>query len=135
MSDLLSRLRIATSYYDESLPPEIIEPVQPTLTSLNPTSIVMGTPTLVTVTGIEFTHSSKIRSAFTDQITTYISPTQLSFMAEADTVGHTTIEVANGELISNSIDLNVTASVGDEEEPPPEEPPPDGNGETEPPAA
>jgi len=111
MTDLSGRLRAATGYYDGSYPPELITPPTnpPTLTSLNPTSIVVDTPTLVTVTGTNFYSGSRIFASGTQQITHYISPTQLSYEALADQApGHSTVEVHNGTQISNSIDLQVT---------------------------
>jgi hypothetical protein len=105
-------------YYDESVTPDIIAgappPVLPTITALTPATMVVNTPTTITVTGTNYDAGSVIYqgSPPVAQITTYISATSLSFSAEADQVGHFSVEVRNGNRRSNSMDCAVTAVAG-----------------------
>jgi hypothetical protein len=130
MSDMMGRLRVAARYYDESYPPDLYDPteLQPSIASLAPSSIVIATPTTVTVTGTNFDASRSV--VWVDgvaQATTYISATSVSYQAEGDQVGSQTVVVHNGSRISNPVELTVTATAGELETattPPPVDPPP-----------
>jgi len=104
-------VRLALSaYYDQALPPDILTPTTPTLAALNPNSIVVNTPTLVSLAGGGFTHNSRVVVDGVVQPTTFVSDTELTYTALADTVGDQTVEVHNGSLKSTAFTLTVTAA-------------------------
>jgi hypothetical protein len=114
-----ARFRQLSAYYDQSLPPWVISPPTPTLTALDPASIVAGDPpVVVTLTGTNFTPLSKVWADEEAQATTYVDATTLAYNAQADMVGSQTITVHNEPEVSNAIELEVTD--GTESEPAPE---------------
>ena len=130
----MNRLRVASTYYDQSLPPDVMgEGTPPTLTTLAPASIVVATPTPLVVTGTGFKSNAKVWADEEQQLTTYVNSTTLHYTAQADQTGTQDITVHNGSLISNAKVLTVTATAGEfsaeqEESPEPEpepEPEPD----------
>jgi hypothetical protein len=103
--------RMLADYYDQSLPTRLYAPPPtPVVTTLAPNSIVVATPTAVVVTGTGFTPSSFVWADEEEQATTYISPTQLDYSAEADQVGTQDITVQTRGVASNAVVLTVTAT-------------------------
>jgi IPT/TIG domain len=111
MTDTLSGTHRVLTYYDASYPPEVLNPSPPaplTLASLNPTSITAAAaPELVTLTGTGFTSASRVWADEEEQITTHVSSTELTYMAQGDDEGSQTITVRRGAEVSNSIELTV----------------------------
>lgn len=108
-------LRVVAPAYEHSYPPDIYgPPPTPAVTALSPSSIVVDTPTPCQVNGTGFTHNSHVFVDDVEQITTYVSSTVLRYTAEASSVGTQDITVvtehAGGDLTSNSVVLNVTAT-------------------------
>jgi len=103
-------MSIYTDPYQHSYPPLLF--VTPTLALLNPASIVVNTPTQVTVTGTGFHPGSVIWADEEAQVTTYVSATILRYTAQADAVGAQDITVHNGSAASASLTLTVTATGG-----------------------
>jgi hypothetical protein len=123
MSDL-----IRNGYYDQSLPPDILPtptpPAAATLTTITPDTIVAGPAgkTLVVVAGTGFTGGSKVYADEAQQITTFVSDTELTYQAEADQAGTQDITVtanAQGASPSNGLVLTVTAAAGTQAARPP----------------
>jgi hypothetical protein len=79
----------------------------PTLTSLAPPSVVVATPTLVTLTGTGFSAWSKVWADEEAQVTTFVNPTTLTYHAEADQEGSQTITVHDPNGVSNAVELDV----------------------------
>ena len=79
----------------------------PTLTSLSPDYIHLGAPTTVVVTGTGFSRWSKVWADEAAQNTTYVSPTELTYWAQADQVGSQTITVHDPNGTSEAIELQV----------------------------
>lgn len=101
-------------YYDQSYPPWVFTPGPvPAVTTLAPSSIVVDTPTLVTVTGTGFTPQSKVAVDGVRQSTTFVSATSLTYTAEADEAGAQDVRVVDqfGQ-VSNAASLTVTATAG-----------------------
>ena len=119
---------MTSTYYEESYPTTLWAPAD--LGSLNPISVVVNTPTPVTITGTGFTPSSRVMVDGDIYPTQYISPTQLRFIAQGDSVGTQNVSVLNGGTNSDTLILGVTATGRASEAPskPPEAP-------TEPPEA
>jgi hypothetical protein len=130
MTDLMRRV---SAYYDASYPPDILVPPElapaAVLTTLNPASIIVATPTLCIVNGTGFVPASRVWADEEVQTTTYVSDTQLQYTAQADLAGTQDITVtvnAHGDNRSNGLILNVTATAEDQPaEEPTDEPPPD----------
>jgi len=99
------------TFYDTSYPPSLW--TAPDLGSLNPLSVVVDTPTPVTITGTGFTPRSRV---YVDGVfyptTEYVSPTQVRFTGQGDTVGTQDITVRNGSTESDTLVLGVTATAG-----------------------
>jgi hypothetical protein len=105
--------RMLTAYYDQSLPPELTAPPVPTVDALAPTSIVVDTPTPVTVTGTGFKSATEVVVDGVMQLTQYVDATTLRYVAEASAVGTQTITaITRGVASSNSQVLTVTATGG-----------------------
>ena len=84
----------------------------PVLTSINPTSINVGTLNL-TVTGGNFLSGSQVLLAGVPLATTYVSATQLTATGTASNVGIFAISVSNpnpGQSTSSTINLQVTST-------------------------
>lgn len=139
MTDVMRR---AATYYDASYPPSILvppgPPPTPVITSLVPDTVVVDVPTPCDIVGTDFRPDVKVFVDDTEQLCTFVNPTLVRYMAQADTVGDQFVYVGNPDgtdsvVASNTMTLDVTAA---EEEAPPPEPPPDGedgeDGETEP---
>lgn len=98
-------------YYDQSYPPSILgPPTTPTLTSLTPNSVVVNTPTSVTVSGTGFRPNSVVVVDADVYPTSYQNKTTLVFTALADTVGTQSVTVTTGALTSTASTLTVTAT-------------------------
>jgi len=102
---------MADTYYDTSYPPSLWTAAD--LGSLNPISVIVDTPTPVTITGTGFGPNSRV---YVDGVyfpsTVYVSPTQVRFTALGDTVGTQDITVRNGSTESDTLVLGVTATAG-----------------------
>jgi trimeric autotransporter adhesin len=106
----ISHYRMALDYYDASYPADLFEPPEtPVVSALNPTSITLGTPTEVTLTGTGFGRTSVVWADEEPQQTQHLENGNLVYQAEADSVGSQTITVRNGSLVSNEIELTTTA--------------------------
>jgi IPT/TIG domain len=86
------------------------EPEAPTLTGLDPASIVVDEPTECTVTGTGFRADCVVFADEGPQVTTYVSDTEVRYTAQADRVGAQDVTVHNDTLVSNSLSLAVTAA-------------------------
>lgn len=104
---------MSLSYYDTSYPPNLWAPAD--LASLNPLSVVVNTPTPVTITGLGFTPSSRVHVDGDYYPTDYLSPSQVRFVALADTVGSQDVSVWNGSAESDTLTLAVTATAEEPE--------------------
>lgn len=104
--------RVGGYAYDASYPDWIVNPPTPAVTAVNPASVVVNTPTVVTITGTGFTPASRVWADEEGQSTTYVSSTTLRYTAEADQVGSQTITVHNGSEVSAGRELTVTATAG-----------------------
>lgn len=93
----------------QSYPPSLWDPVPAVLATLDPSSIVAGAMQVVTITGTGFTSRSRIWADEEQQITTYVSSTSLTYEAQADEAGAQDVTVHNGDAVSNSLPLTVTA--------------------------
>lgn len=110
-TDFRRLLVIGESIHGASYPAWVTNPPMPTLTTLVPASIVVNTPTMVTVTGTNFTPGSKVWADEERQTTTYVSATTLRYNAVADAVGSQTITVHNGGTATSAgTELTVTAT-------------------------
>ena len=98
-------------YYDTSYPAGLWAAAD--LASLNPLSVVVDTPTPVTITGTGFSPSSRVQVDGDFYPTDYLSPSQVRFVALADTVGTQDVIVVNGSAESDILSLGVTATAGD----------------------
>jgi len=94
--------------------PETDPALPPVTSSVNPTSIVAGTPTVVTVTGTGFRQGDWVYQDEGPMTTTFISATQLSFTAEASSAGTIDVTVHGGGGVSNGQVVTVTAAVSEE---------------------
>lgn len=131
MTDTMGRLRAATSYYDASYPPGILGGTPPptaaaVLSSLNPNTSVADVPTTVRCIGTGIHKTAKVYAGGppgTAQKTTWVSDTEVTYVAENSLVGHSTVAIVQGGFRSNELDLQVTAAEMDTQTEPP--PPPD----------
>lgn len=110
--DVARRIEEASS---ASYPPDILGPQSPpTLTTLAPSSIVVNTPTPCTVTGTGFNHNAVILVDGVGQFTTWLSDTQVSYLAEASAVGSQDVRARNGPSAPSAL-LVMTVTATQEE--------------------
>jgi hypothetical protein len=107
-------LVMAVGTVGENPVPETDPALPPITTAVNPTSIVAGVPTVVTVTGTGFRQGDIIYQDEGFMPTTYVSETELSFTAEASAAGTVDVTVHGGGGVSNGQVITVTAAVGEE---------------------
>lgn len=100
--------------------PETDPLVPPVTTSVNPTTIVANNETLVTVNGTGFRRGDWAYQDESPMTTTYVSDTQLTFLALASAAGTIDVTVHGGGGVSNAQVVTVTATA---EEPVVEEQP------------
>jgi len=90
----------------ESVP---IAPAAPMLVTLTPASVVENVPTTVTVDGMGFTPTTTIHvDGVSYPTAAYVSATQMTFEALAQSAGSQDITARNGTLESNALPLTVT---------------------------
>jgi hypothetical protein len=81
----------------------------PTITALNPTSVPAATDTPVTITGTEFKAQSEV---LVDGVVyptgTYVSATEMTFVAHAESAGVQQITVRTGTMESVAFTLDIT---------------------------
>jgi hypothetical protein len=107
MSDV-RRLTDALGTYEGSYPPELY--LGPTVATLAPSSIVIATPTPVTITGTNFALTATVYVDGVGQPTDWISATQVRYLAEASAVGTQDVAVRSGGKMSAVLTLTVTAT-------------------------
>lgn len=94
--------------------PETDPLVPPVTTSVNPTSIVADVETQVTVNGNGFRQGDWVYQDESFMTTTYVSDTQLTFLALASAAGTVDVTVHGGGGVSNAQVVTVTPPVAEE---------------------
>lgn len=98
----------ADALFEQSYPDADIVLAAPVLTTLAPATIAAGAPVPVTITGTGFAGYSVV---WVDEVAypgTLVSPTSMTFNAQASSAGSQTITVRNGPEVSNAVELAVT---------------------------
>jgi hypothetical protein len=109
--------QLITGLYNESYPADILAPpVAPNLLLITPSTIVVNTPTPCTITGDGFVHNSKVFADEGEMPTSYYGPSNVTFTAQADSVGTQDITVHNGAQVSNIKVMTVTATAREAED-------------------
>jgi hypothetical protein len=120
---------LTSAGYEELVePPEVVDPVAPTVTAVTPNTSPYGAPDVaVTVNGTGFTPASTILADGGTTPTVFVTESQLTTtIATSTAVAEAVIAIAvrEGELDSNTVDFTLTLPVGrsaededDEDEP------------------
>jgi hypothetical protein len=88
---------------DGGTPPEA-----PIITALSMTTVQVGTPVVLEVTGSGFTAASVVHIGGAAQATTFVNATQLTAAYTPAAVGDFDVTVVNGSVVSNAVPITVT---------------------------
>lgn len=104
-------MAVGTIAGEEPEPPAVA-----TIASVEPNAIMVDEQTLITVTGTGYAYDDVVYQDEVGMTTTFVSETELTFIALASSEGVVDVTVHGAGGVSNSMQLTVTAPV--EEEPP-----------------
>jgi hypothetical protein len=116
MSDIGTTLRRLTEITDASYPDSVLHPVDPTITSLVPSTVsAAAAATTIQVNGTNFEDGSVVEVNQVAQATTFVSATRLTISFDPTVAGSVNFTVRNpNEEESNTVAMVVSALAADD---------------------